>query len=202
MDLDNQTYLACCVQPVAPVFVEERYRGHVTVLKPVTPVEPLMKAALRSCKCFIDASNLKFICHANKIPKPEGTGKKGKKGKRGVLKKDWANALVMRCFPDLGAEEQRKIIGGILGNSPGLVSDSNVDEVCEELNQLDDENRRAFSKVDTMAQKIQHYAFESKVREDALRAGRGAVDFYLLSFKQTSLSTNQFKLDLVVVTFV
>ena len=180
--MEPTQYFACSVKPVAPVFLSGQYREHASVLKGCTPVEPLLKAAVRS-GCWLSANDVKAVCKHNKIDQPQGTGKPNKKGVRGVLKKDWARALVEHLFPGESDESKEKMITGIVGSARQVVSEENMDEVCENLLGLDEENRRAFDGLQAMTEKIQNQRLEREIirRKDEDAKGRGTLVAFQIS---------------------
>lgn len=177
---DDDRYLACSVRPVTPVFLErEDYQRHTCVLKPSSPVEPLVKAALRSGQCTLPIKYLTLVAKSNGVSKPEGTGKANKKGVRSILKIDWATALTKKLFPTESDEEHARIIAGIMGGTKTNVSEKNVQEVCEQLDLLDDENKQHFSGLTHMAEKIRNKCLEAEIQRDLeAKAGRGFLALF------------------------
>lgn len=104
---EDDTYLACSVKPVAPLFLPSDCRDHVCILQPSSPIEPLVLAALRSGRCLLTIKEIRVIAASNRVAAPtEGSGRANKRGVKSVLKVDWAKALVAKMFPHDSAEEQ------------------------------------------------------------------------------------------------
>ena len=131
-------------------------------------------AALRSGKCLLTIKEIRVIAGSNRVAPPtEGSGKANKKGVKSVLKVDWAKALVAKMFPHDSAEERARIVRGIMGTRVSNVSEGSVEEVCNELELLDDENKQAFSGLKDMADKVRTKLFEEHVRKEMEGQGRG-----------------------------
>lgn len=169
-------YFACSVKPVAPVFLPLAYRNHVCILQPSSPIEPLVMAALRSGNCWLTIKQIKLIAASNRVGTPaQGSGKLNKKGGRNLVKVDWAKALVAKLFHRENPEEQERIVKGIMGTQRSQVCEGDVEQVCNELDLLDDENRRAFAGVQFMADKVRSKLLEEKVRKE-IEEGQGRGD--------------------------
>lgn len=179
----DDVYFACSVKPVAPVFLPVAHRHHVCVLQPSSPIEPLVMAALRSGNCWLTIKQIKIISASNRVVAPaQGSGRANKKGVKSVVKVDWARALVSKLFPNETPEEQENIVKGIMGTRASNVSEGNVEQVCNELDLLDDENKHAFSGVKEMADKVRTKLLEAKVRKE-IEEGQGRGD---LTFANTN----------------
>ena len=171
----DANYLACAVKPTLPIETTGPHRKYVSVLKPCAPLEPLVKAALRTGKCWLSATHLQQVCQANGVPAPEGTGKENKRtGVRNIVKKDRATALVKYLFPSENQEVKDTIVRGILGAANGLVSKDSFAEVLKELDELDEENRAAFGGLEKMAKQVKKQKEHDDVREEVMKEGRGA----------------------------
>jgi hypothetical protein len=55
-----------------------------------------------------------------------------------------------------------RIVKGIMGTQRSQVCEGDVEQVCNELDLLDDENRRAFAGVQFMADKVRSKLLEEK----------------------------------------
>ena len=182
VSVDNPDYMACNVKPLAPVFVREPYCRHSAVLAPTTPVEPLLLSAIRGGSCWLSAEDLKAVCRSNKITATTGSGRANKKGVRSVLKVDWAQALVDKFFEAESDEEKSRMVHGIVGAAKQSVSEQNVKEVCENLFNLDEENKQAFSGLVEMTEKVRAQCLEKEITERLqANAGRGFLALATLS---------------------
>ena len=113
--VEDTRWKACSVEVLHPACLEARLRRHTCVLRQCTPVEPVVKAALRTGECFLDRPTLERVCKVNKaaaIP----TDKTNKKGKASFLKVDFAKALIQKIFPEFDPEssEFKRILSGIV----------------------------------------------------------------------------------------
>ena len=158
----DTTWKACQVQVLHPACLPEHQRCHVCVLQQSSPVEPLVKAALRA-GCQLTQELLLKTCKANKAPKPIPTGKMNKKGKRGVRRQDRIVALLAATFPEIEKDspEYTELLEALLGRKPLLAEDC-ADEILEGVKALDPDNQEKFAGLKSMAEKIE---FERKVKK-------------------------------------
>ena len=67
---ENSQWKACSVQVLHPATLGRELQQHTVVLKQSTAVEPLVKAALRSGKCFLERKCLEKVCKENQTAAP------------------------------------------------------------------------------------------------------------------------------------
>ncbi|CAE6964982.1 unnamed protein product, partial [Symbiodinium sp. CCMP2456] len=162
---EDTNFKACTVELLHPAAVPARLKEHSCVLEAVSPVEPLLKAALRSGRCFLDVPALKKLCVANGAADPTPTGKVGKKGKRSIMKIDRAQVLLAKIFPEIpaGSEEHSKILQGIMGDRSQPMTEACAADVLAGVKLLDRDNGEKFAGLAAVAQKIET---DFKIKEE------------------------------------
>ena len=168
---EDTNFKGCSVELLHPAAVPARLKQHSCVLEAVSPVEPLLKAALRSGRCFLDVPALKKCCVANGAADPTPTGKVGKKGKRSIMKIDRALVLLAKLFPEIpaGSEEHSKLLQGIMGERSQPMTEACAVDVLAGVKLLDRDNGEKFAGLAAVAQQIET---DFKIKE-AMKPGRG-----------------------------
>ena len=162
---------ACSVAVRPPACLPPELRSHGCILVPSSPIEPLVKAALRT-GLNLDISSLTKCSTANAVPTPVPTGAQNKHGKRSILKRDRVVALLGKIFPDLKpeSEEYKRILDSMVGKVR-KVTDEVADEVLEGVKLLDPDNAMKYSGLREVAEKVD---IQRRVRQEMDKeAGRG-----------------------------
>ena len=151
----------CSVLPLVPCLVPAALKRHGSVLRISDELEGLPRHAVR-CGIWLNATNLKSFCLANRVPEPAGTGALQKNGKANVLKKDWALAVIKHFFPDATLEQTALMLEGMLGQGQ-TKSKKHItcpDSVINAVSCLDpaDANIPMFAGLKQMAQQIKEQA--------------------------------------------
>ena len=166
-------YKGCSVQVLHPAAVPPQLRHHSCVLEATSPVEPLLKAALRTGRCFLDVPALKKCCVANAAPDAVPTGKVQKNGRRSILKRDRARVLIAKLFPDIDSETEQRILAGILGTGASQaagVTEDTAPDILAGVKALDPDNAEKFSGLRSVAELLE---FNLRVREAVKARGEG-----------------------------
>ena len=178
-DAADTRWKGCPVQVQHPACLERRHSRHTCVLKQSGPVEPLVKAALRTAQCTLTVPTLIKVCEANKTDAPVPTGALNKStGKRSVKKEDRAKVLMAKIFPDLKEDdpEYLRICKGIVGkqSSSSKMSDTCSAEVLAGVKALDPDNQHKFGGLRDMAERLElQQEVEKEIRKREEAAGRG-----------------------------
>ena len=169
---EDEQFKACAVKLLHPACVPANLRRFGCVLQPSSPIETLVKAALRSGSCELDVPTLKKCSVANNAPDPKPTGKLLKNGARSILKADRAAALLSKLFPEIShdSEEWSKMMNGILGTKISSMSEDCAAEILDGVKALDQDNQQKFAGLSDMAQKVE---IEQKIQEELIKKGRG-----------------------------
>ena len=166
------------MKALPPCLVPTGLEKYVGVLQLASLVEGLPRHAVRN-GCYMDANVLKNVCAANAVPEPKGTGALNKQGKRGVIKQDWAQALVQHFFPSEDTDpadfqkEKDLMIQGILGQKPKPFTDC-PEAVLQAVECLDPNEACVpmFRGLKSMAKEISEENLR-KAREAGTRTPRG-----------------------------
>ena len=121
-------------------------RGRFSVvLRQTGPPEGVVFAAVKH-GCFLTVGQLKLLHGVFRFPmvsKPNGHGKDG-----GVVKRDWADALIKFLFPDANTKDQWDMLQGIMGKNWKHLKHERVSrhsaEILTAFNGMDREDLRDF----------------------------------------------------------
>jgi hypothetical protein len=143
---------ACQVQPVIPVLTPAALIGKTSVLKALAAPEALPTHAVRT-GTYLDVKQLKAVCVANAVLAPSGSGKKNKQGGRGLLKRDWAHALVKAFFPEASQEDHDNMYRGIMGIKSHV--EICPEEILTSIKTLDQTEGQSFEGLTKFAEKME-----------------------------------------------
>ena len=154
----------CQVQAVPPILTPPELRDYLGVLKPISPIEDVPVAFVRSA-AWIDGRTLIRFCTINKARPTVGTGKKNAKGQHAFIKRDWATALVDKFFPGETLNEKLRMIEGLVAGSPGTRTLATCPEtVVKVIKSLDAENCDSFPSLRELADTAQQQIESAKKR--------------------------------------